>query len=110
MRFLSGLGDVDTRSHALGGNNFVECSSRQQSDVLLSLGKEIAAQDKKNARRSRGRWGSAPENFYAMFRQLTLTAYYTSEAGASKELHFEMIPDRYEGCPAPPVKATPEQR
>jgi hypothetical protein len=88
----------------------VECSSTQQSDVLLALGKEMAAQDKKNIRRSRGRRGPAPENFYAMFRNLTLTAYYTSEAGATQELHFEMIPDRYQGCPDAPVKETPERR
>jgi len=31
-------------------------------------------------------------------RRLTLTAYYTSEAGATKELHFEIIPGSYEGC------------
>jgi hypothetical protein len=36
-----------------------------------------------------------------MLRRLVLTAYYTSEAGATQELHFEMIPDRYEGCAAP---------
>ena len=41
---------------------------------------------------------SPPTNFYSGFRRLTLTAYYTSEAGATKELHFEVIPDQYQGC------------
>ena len=37
-------------------------------------------------------------SFYSMLRQLTLTAYYTSEMGATKELHFEIIPDSHNGC------------
>ena len=37
-------------------------------------------------------------NFYSVLRRLTLTAYYTSEAGATAELHFEIIPDRHAGC------------
>jgi len=45
-----------------------------------------------------------------MLRHLTLTAYYTSEAGATDELHFEMIPGGYQGCPAEPIKEEPERR
>ena len=33
-----------------------------------------------------------------MFRQLTLTAYYTSEAGATNALHYEIIPESHSGC------------
>ena len=29
--------------------------------------------------------------------ETTLTAYYTSEAVATDELHFQIIPDRYKG-------------
>lgn len=111
-RFVTGVADVDSRSHARFGKDFGECSSSQQSDILLAFGKEMAEQEKKNTGPSRGRRSQnrSAENFYAMFRQLTLTAYYTSEAGATKELHFEMIPDSYQGCPAPPLKQTPEHR
>jgi hypothetical protein len=38
------------------------------------------------------------KNFYSMLRRWTLTAYYTSEAGATAELKYEVIPDRYDGC------------
>ena len=37
-------------------------------------------------------------NFYADFRRLALTAYYTSEAGATQALHYEVIPEQYQGC------------
>jgi hypothetical protein len=108
-RFLSGLGDVDSRSHTRFEKDFVDGSSHEQSDILLALGKEMEEENKKNARHARGRRAPSPESFYALFRNLTLTAYYTSEAGATQELHFEMIPDHYVGCVAP-VKETPEHR
>lgn len=109
-RFLSGLADVDSRSRTRFGKDFAECSVPQQSDILTALGKEMAEEEKKNTRPSRGRRRRNPENFYAMFRHLTLMAYYTSEAGATQELHFEMIPDRYEGCTADRVKEVPERQ
>jgi len=107
--FLSGLADVDSRSRARFANDFVDCTSHQQSDILTALGSAMAEERKENAPRLRGR-GAMPSNFYAMFRYLMLTAYYTSEAGATQELHFEMIPDRYEGCAAEPSQKAPEQR
>ena len=108
-RFVSGLADVDSRSHARCGKDFVDCSSVQQGDVLVALGKEMVEEEKSKSRPSRGRRRARPDNFYALFRQLTLTAYYTSEAGETQELHFEMIPDRYQGCNEP-IKNTPEKR
>ena len=105
-RFLAGLADVDSRSHARFAKDFVDCSSEEQSQTLGALGKEMAEQTGENGSPMRGR-GATRANFYAMFRQLTLTAYYTSEVGETQELHFEIIPDRYDGCSEAPVqKAT----
>ena len=108
-RFLSGLADVDSRTHARFAKNFVDCSSHQQADTLTALGETMTEERNENAPRLRGR-GAMPSNFYAMFRYLTLTAYYTSEAGATQELHFEMIPERYEGCAAEPIQKAPEHQ
>jgi len=109
-RFLSGLAEVDSRSQALFGRDFVDGSSLQQSDILMALGEKMVEEVGQQARPLRRRGASTPANFYAMLRHLTLTAYYTSEAGATDELHFEMIPGSYQGCPAEPVKEEPEQR
>ena len=109
-RFLSGIADVDSRSHLLFEKDFVDCSSPQQSDILAALGEKMTEEVGERARPMRGRGAPVPANFYAMMRQLTLTAYYTSEAGATEELHFEMIPGSYQGCPAESVKKEPEQR
>jgi len=63
----------------------------------------------RNAGRARA-GDEAPRDagFYSMLRQLTLNAYYTSEAGASQELHFEIIPDSPDGCAPMPSAKGPE--
>ena len=106
-RFLSGLAEIDSRCRTLFGKDFVDGSSAQQSDVLVALGEKM---EEEGEPRIQTRRAVMPANFYAMFRELTLTAYYTSEAGATQELHFEMIPDRYQGCPTHPIKTEPEQQ
>ena len=98
-RFLAGLADVDTRSQRLFVRNFVDCSALQQSEILTNLGEQMM-EEAERVRYQPPTLGEVPGgvNFYSMLRRLVLTAYYTSEAGATQELHFEMIPDHYEGC------------
>jgi hypothetical protein len=108
-RFLSGLAEVDLRTKTLFSRNFVDASSDQQAAILTWLGQKmtLAADPAGGSRRgsSRGQY----KDFYSMFRSLTLTAYYTSEAGATGELHFQMVPGSYEGCTeAQPAKESGE--
>jgi len=108
-RFLAGLADVDSRSQAQFHKDFADCSSGEQSEIMVGLGNDMT--EGKPASESSPEWfDSAPATFYAFFRQLTLTGYYTSEAGATQELHFEMIPDRYDGCATEPIKQTRERQ
>jgi len=100
-RFLAGLADVDGRTHLLFGKDFIEASPQQQASILELLGDEMAQAFSALAAELRGYRGSAPEpeeNFYFMFRQLTLTGYFTSEAGFTQQLHEEIIPGHYDGC------------
>lgn len=97
--FLNGLADVDARTRKMFGKDFVDCMPEQQSEILILLGDEMLREGEGSPRRRRRALnGAANSNFYAMLRRLTLTAYYTSEAGATQELHFEIIPDRFEPC------------
>jgi hypothetical protein len=98
-RFLAGLSNVDAQSQTLFSKDFVECSEIQRGAILNALGEEIMAQ----AARRDHTLGNETEvvesqNFYSMMRWLTLTAYYTSEAGATQALHYEVIPERHAGC------------
>lgn len=109
--FVDGLGDVDARAQSLFGKDFVDCSALQQADILTALGEKMVEESKASPNQpARLRGYSASPSFYPMFRRLTLTAYYTSEAGATNELHFEIIPGEYQGCAEPaPVKEASER-
>jgi gluconate 2-dehydrogenase gamma chain len=99
--FLNGLADVDSRTQALFGKKFVESSPRQQADILTALGEQMTEEAEAVRDQARQYRGSRPEpnqNFYYMLRGLTLTGYYTSEAGATRELDFQIIPGHNEGC------------
>jgi gluconate 2-dehydrogenase gamma chain len=110
-RFLAGIADVDARSNTLFGRDFVDCQTIQRSQVLVDLGEQMA-RDIARMNDLRVPEGEFPvdTNFYAMLRRLTLTAYYTSEAGATEELHFEIVPCGYQGCATEHSgKETPKQ-
>ncbi len=103
-RFIAGLDDVDARSKKLFGNNFVDGSAIQRSEILVAFGEKMAEDIERFRDHAVADAESPDASFYSTLRRLTLTAYYTSEAGATQELHFEIIPGDYNGCetlPAP---------
>jgi hypothetical protein len=107
-RFLVGLAEVDGRTQNLFQKDFVDATPSQQSEIFRALGEEMAAATAVVADGPRGYRASLPEpdgNFYFMFRQLTLTGYFTSEAGFSQQLHEEIIPGRFDGCASPDSSA-----
>jgi len=100
-RFLKGLADVDSRTHSLFEKKFVDCSLRQRAEILAKLGEEMdeaAEAVRDQASPYRGSPPKPEKNFYYMMRSLTLTGYYTSEEGSSKELGFEVVPNHYGSC------------
>ena len=100
-RFLAGLAGVDARTQSLFKKDFVDLSPGQQSEILRALGDEMAQATEVLAKAPPGYRGTDPEpedNFYFMFRQLTLTGYFTSEAGFRQQLREEIIPGRFDGC------------
>jgi glucoside 3-dehydrogenase (cytochrome c) hitch-hiker subunit len=100
LGFLTGLAELDARMHALFGRDFIECSVQQQQECLAAMGERMT----QNAESLRGHSRQLQEaveadvHFYPTFRRLTLTAYYTSEAGATQALHYQIIPDRHDSC------------
>jgi Gluconate 2-dehydrogenase subunit 3 len=100
-RFLNGLADVDARSQLMFEKDFVACPPRQQAEILTALGEQMTEEADAVHDFEREYRGAAPQphqNFYYQMRRLTLTGYYTSEAGATEELGFQIIPERYDGC------------
>ena len=106
-RFLQGFADVDARSNALFSVDFTSSTPIQQSQILVDLGQQMGEDTSRRSRRAT-RFAPSPE-FYPMFRRLTLTAYFTSEEGATKALNFEIIPDGYRGCDTVGLKEAAKQ-
>ncbi len=88
--FAAGLANVDERSRASFGKDFVACTAQQQTEILTDLDYELA--------RLRDTKSDTSKNFFQGIKWLTLTGYYTSEVGASSELHYRVVPGRYEPC------------
>jgi gluconate 2-dehydrogenase gamma chain len=88
--FTTGLANVDERSRTAFGKDFIACTPEQQSEILQDLDYELA--QLRDAKRD------PSKNFFGAMKWLTLTGYYTSEVGASSELHYRVVPGRFEPC------------
>src|SRR5438093_10325819 len=91
QRFLTGLGDVDARAQRSCGRAFLRCGAAEQRALLEQLDREAF-----------GATGGTPDEpdvpFMRTMKELTLLGYYTSEIGATRELHNAPVPGRFEGC------------
>lgn len=88
--FTAGLANVDDRAREMCGKAFVACSAAEQTQILTDLDAELA--------RLRDTKSDTSRNFFQAMKWLTLMGYYTSEIGSTAELHYRVIPGRYEPC------------
>jgi len=87
-RFLAGLADLDSRAQRSCGRPFLHCATQAQRTLLDQLdGAAFVATPERD---------EVP--FFRTFKELTLLGYYTSEIGATRELHNLPVPGRFEGC------------
>jgi hypothetical protein len=96
--FLDGLADVDARAQHGFATDFVECSPDQQAEILTELGAKMLADAELTKGQTDNDDPKLPDNFYRTLRNLVLTGYYTSEAGATAELNYQIIPDHFDAC------------
>jgi len=89
--FLAGLSDVDARAQRSCGRAFLRCATLEQRAVLDQLDREAFAATASPPDR-------LPVPFFRTMKELTLVGYYTSEAGATRELRHAPVPGRFEGC------------
>ena len=76
-RFLAGLTAVDGRARSAHGNVFVQCAPEQRIALLTEMDAAAYAS------------GSGEDGwFFRRMKELTLVGYYTSEMGATRELHI----------------------
>jgi len=104
--FLSGLADIDKQSNTLFGTNFAAAASEQQLTLLRALDESASiARSAREARESRppiwepaGRDTQMQDDFFTVFKKMTVHGYYTSEIGFSQELKLQIIPGAQHGC------------
>ncbi len=106
--FLSGLADVDKQSNTLFGKDFAAASQEQQVALLRALDESaaITRSDRKTRPpvwEPQGRDTQLQDDFFTVFKKMTLHGYYTSEIGFSQELKLQIIPGAQHGC----IKAGP---
>jgi len=102
--FLSGLDDVDKQSNTLFGKDFSSASPAQQLVLLRSMDEaaDIARSQQKEeptpSWEPEGRDTQMQGDFFAIFKNMTLHGYYTSEIGFTQELKLQIIPGAQHGC------------
>jgi hypothetical protein len=103
--FLSGLADVDKQSNTLFGKSFADASPDQQLALLRSLDEAAAVIRAKSEHKTRppqwkaeGRDLQMQDDFFTVFKRMTVHGYYTSEIGFSQELKLQIIPGAQHGC------------
>jgi hypothetical protein len=81
-QFLAGLTDVDERARARHGTTFVACAPERQIALLTEMDEAAypAVQIDSPPQRA-GTW------FFRRLKEVTLVGYYTSQVGATQELH-----------------------
>ena len=101
QNFLSGLDDIDKRSNAIFGKNFIDGSPVQQEAVLSELDQHYAIDREDRVAHPYVRRPHNAEltgDFFGVVKRLTLYGYYTSEVGFTQELRKQIIPGAYHGC------------
>ncbi|HWH02174.1 MAG TPA: gluconate 2-dehydrogenase subunit 3 family protein [Gemmatimonadales bacterium] len=98
--FVAGLTDLDARSRAAFGKDFVEGSPAQQTALLHELDDDSSRWNDSPSK-TRG-----PEPFFHRMKWLTVYGYYSSEAGLVKDQRFQMIPGKYVPCAPADSNAT----
>jgi hypothetical protein len=103
--FLNGLADIDKQSNALFSKDFAAASPEQQLTLLRSLDETAAVararlEPKKRPAfwNSEGRDTQMQDDFFTVFKRMTVHGYYTSEIGFSQELKLQIIPGAQHGC------------
>ena len=119
-RFVAGLEDIDARARRAYGRPFMQCPAERQRALLAELDREAFARPAPAATRpatgtaasgetERGGTGTpvvaqqatASQHglpFMRTMKELTVVGYYTSQAGATRELRHAPVPGRFDGC------------
>ena len=87
-RFMEGLVAFGSSFRESRGIDFVEAETEQQLAFMSPL--DIDAYEARAV-------GRSPLPFFGKVKELTIVGYYTSEIGATQELRYQIVFDKYDG-------------
>ncbi len=109
--FLEGINGVDDRAKKDFGKKFQELSKEDQTKFVNTLDKEAGEFNRKQGEETKEKREkealkqnemyrvpeSLPPHWFTMFKQLTLTGFFSSELGSTKALRYVKIPGKFDG-------------
>ncbi len=112
--FHQGIKKLDEACQQMHKTSFMDATSQQRHDLLVSLDKEAkeyqktksefdkAENEKEKAEIAKGNKDYKKEkkssHYFTMMKQLTLHGFFTSKVGATEALRYVAVPGKYEGC------------
>jgi hypothetical protein len=100
--FLEGLLALDAAATQKFGAMFVACTPAQRTEIVKGMADEwkVMRDTRQAWRRDSGTPQPADHRrtFFHQFRSLTVSGYYSSEAGYTKERKASLIPGIYKPC------------
>ncbi|MET0462842.1 MAG: gluconate 2-dehydrogenase subunit 3 family protein [Chitinophagaceae bacterium] len=112
--FHEGIKKLDEACEKMHKTGFMEASPEQKQSLLISLDKEAKEyQKKKNdfdgeqkkkekEEKEKGNKDFKKErmepHYFTMFKQLTITGFFTSKIGATEALRYMPVPGKYDGA------------
>ncbi|WP_346239102.1 gluconate 2-dehydrogenase subunit 3 family protein [Niabella insulamsoli] len=94
--FVAGLHEVEEVAQKKMNKDFLQCSVKEQTEVLLIVRKNHAffrrPLIKKIDRKLRG------TSFFESLKELTVVGFCSSEVGATAALRYDFIPTEYKPC------------
>jgi len=84
-QFIAGLARIDAVARAKGGKRFVALAPARQIELLHALDE------------GRAPFNGEDQRFFVQLKSFTAFAYYTSEAGATRELAYLPVPGGFKG-------------
>jgi len=107
--FYDGIKQLDDACDKMHKVGFMKATPEQRKSLLEALDKEAKAFQKAKSEKEKElrekankehdkKFDFAPNHYFTMMKQLTLSGYFTSEVGATKALRYLAVPGKFDGC------------
>ncbi|MFT4760851.1 MAG: gluconate 2-dehydrogenase gamma chain [Paraglaciecola sp.] len=116
QKIVNGLKQIEAAAQKAHKKSFVELDGEQMDKILMIFDQEAADVASKMGKRDgeeakkrvnkynalpydvNNKESNKPTHFFRMVKEMTLSGFFLSEAGATEVLQYEPVPGEYNGC------------